>query len=81
MQPLVIVSIVALVIVAIIAIVVWTIVLLKYKKILKQKKINKLLNKIQNRAKDSGNESKGDQKKLSALKKMEHHAPWNVNNL
>nr|QIU84366.1 vpu protein [Human immunodeficiency virus 1] len=79
MQPLVIASIVALVVVAIIAIVVWSIVLIKYKKILKQRKINKLINKIKNKAENSGNESKGNKEALSVL--IGHNAPWNVNNL
>nr|WHT24295.1 vpu protein [Human immunodeficiency virus 1] len=81
MQPLVIAAIVELVITAIIAIVVWSIVLLEYRKILKQRKIDKLINRIRERAEDSGNESEGDQKKLSALVEMGHNALWDINNL
>nr|URX38027.1 vpu protein [Human immunodeficiency virus 1] len=81
MQSLHIVAIAALVVVAIIAIVVWTIVFIEYRKILRQKKIDRLINRIRERAEDSGNESKGDQEKLSALVDMGHHAPWDVNNL
>nr|AGO97889.1 vpu protein [Human immunodeficiency virus 1]AGO97890.1 vpu protein [Human immunodeficiency virus 1] len=70
-------SIAALVVVAIIAIVVWTIVLIEYRKILRQRKIDRILERIRERAEDSGNESEGDQ----ALVEMGHDAPWNVDDL
>nr|ACD31998.1 vpu protein [Human immunodeficiency virus 1] len=79
MQPLEIYSIVALVVVAIIAIIVWSIVLIEYRKILKQRKIDRLIDRIRERAEDSGNESEGDEEELSALMEMGHHAPWDVN--
>nr|QIX13366.1 vpu protein [Human immunodeficiency virus 1] len=79
MQSLEILSIVALVVAAIIAIVVWTIVFIEYRKILKQKKIDRLIDRIRERAEDSGNESEGDQNELSALVEMGHLAPWDVN--
>nr|ALP12747.1 vpu protein [Human immunodeficiency virus 1] len=81
MQPLVIVSIVALVVVAIIAIVIWTIVFLEYRKILRQRKIDRLIDRITERAEDSGNESEGDHEELSRLVEMGHNAPWNVDDL
>nr|AGF43728.1 vpu protein [Human immunodeficiency virus 1] len=81
MQTLAIVSVVALVVVAIIAIVVWTIVLIEYRKILKQRKIDRLIDRIRERAEDSGNESDGDQEELSAFMEMGHHAPWDVDDL
>nr|AFM44292.1 vpu protein [Human immunodeficiency virus 1] len=86
MQPLQIAAIVALVVVAIIAIVVWTIVYIEYRKILRQRKIDRLIDRIAERAEDSGNESDGDQEELSALVErghveMGHHAPWDVNDL
>nr|BAJ41075.1 Vpu protein [Human immunodeficiency virus 1]BAJ41084.1 Vpu protein [Human immunodeficiency virus 1] len=81
MQSLQVAAIVALVAVAIIAIVVWTIVLLEYRKILRQRKIDRLIDRIAERAEDSGNESEGDQEELSALMEMGHHAPWNVDDL
>nr|AJG45238.1 vpu protein [Human immunodeficiency virus 1] len=81
MQSLEIIAIVALVVAAIIAIVVWTIVLIEYRKILRQKKIDRLIARIEERAEDSGNESEGDQEELSALMEMGHHAPWDVNDL
>nr|QCG79082.1 vpu protein [Human immunodeficiency virus 1] len=73
--------IVAFVVVTIIAIVVWTIVFIEYRKILRQRKIDRLLDRISERAEDSGNESEGDQEELSALMEMGHHAPWNVDDL
>nr|ADF84889.1 vpu protein [Human immunodeficiency virus 1] len=81
MQAIVIASIVALVVVGIIAIVVWTIVLLEYKKILRQRRIDRLIDRIRERAEDSGNESDGDQEELSAFMEMGHLAPWDVNDL
>nr|AKV60278.1 vpu protein [Human immunodeficiency virus 1] len=79
MQPLVISAIVALVVVAIIAIVVWTIVFLEYRKILRQRRIDRIVNRIIERAEDSGNESDGDQQQLSV--EMGHDAPWDVDEL
>nr|UST15759.1 vpu protein [Human immunodeficiency virus 1] len=81
MTPLTIVAIVALVVAGIIAIVVWSIVLIEYRKILRQRKIDRLIDKIRERAEDSGNESEGDQEELSALVEMGHDAPWDVNDL
>nr|AEW28301.1 vpu protein [Human immunodeficiency virus 1] len=81
MQSLTILAIVALVVAGIIAIVVWTIVFIEYRKILRQRRIDRLINRIRERAEDSGNESEGDQEELSALVDMGHHAPWDVNDL
>nr|ABM67966.1 vpu protein [Human immunodeficiency virus 1] len=81
MQPLEIAAVAALVVAAIIAIVVWTIVIIEYRKILRQRKIDRLIARIRERAEDSGNESEGDQEELSALVDMGHHAPWDVNDL
>nr|WEU85007.1 vpu protein [Human immunodeficiency virus 1] len=81
MQALVTLSIVALVVVAIIAIVVWTIVLIQYRKILRQRKIDRIINRIRERAEDSGNESDGDQEELSAFMEMGHLAPWDVDDM
>nr|ACJ37099.1 vpu protein [Human immunodeficiency virus 1] len=81
MQPLEIASIIALVIAAIIVIVVWSIVLIEYRKILRQRKIDKLIDRIRERAEDSGNDSEGDQEELSALVERGHDAPWDVNDL
>nr|QSV18351.1 vpu protein [Human immunodeficiency virus 1] len=80
MQTLV-VGIVALVVAGTLAIVVWSIVIIEYRKILRQRKIDRLLDRIAERAEDSGNESEGDQEELSALMEMGYHAPWDVNDL
>nr|ADZ32682.1 vpu protein [Human immunodeficiency virus 1] len=79
MQALTILAIVALVVVAIIAIIVWTIVIIEYRKLLRQRKIDRLLQRISERAEDSGNESDGDQEELSAIVERGHLAPWDIN--
>nr|AFB39488.1 vpu protein [Human immunodeficiency virus 1] len=81
MQSLQIAAIVALVVVAIIAIVVWAIVFIEYRKILRQRKIDRLIDRIRERAEDSGNESEGDHEELSALVEVGHHAPWGIDDL
>nr|QHW03396.1 vpu protein [Human immunodeficiency virus 1] len=81
MQDLVIISIVALVVVAIIAIIVWTIVFIEYRKILRQRKIDRLLDRIRERAEDSGNESDGDQEELSTLMEVGYLAFGNNDDL
>nr|QQX41940.1 vpu protein [Human immunodeficiency virus 1] len=81
MQPLQILAIVALVVAAILAIVVWSIVFIEYKKILRQRKIDRLIDRIRERAEDSGNDSDGDQEELSTLVELGHDAPWDVNDL
>ncbi|ABW72774.1 vpu protein [Human immunodeficiency virus 1] len=78
MPSLVILAIVALVVAALIAIVVWSIVIIEYRKILRQRKIDRLIARINERAEDSGNESDGDHEELSALVEMGHHAPWDI---
>nr|QIX13537.1 vpu protein [Human immunodeficiency virus 1] len=79
MLTLTILAIVALVVAAILAIVVWSIVLIEYRKILRQRKIDRLIDRISERAEDSGNESDGDQEELSALVERGHLAPWVIN--
>nr|QPZ54773.1 vpu protein [Human immunodeficiency virus 1]QPZ54818.1 vpu protein [Human immunodeficiency virus 1] len=81
MQSIQILAIVALVVAAILAIVVWTIVFIECRKILRQKKIDRLIDRIRERAEDSGNESDGDQEELSALVERGHLAPWNIDDL
>nr|ABC68952.1 vpu protein [Human immunodeficiency virus 1]ABC68958.1 vpu protein [Human immunodeficiency virus 1] len=81
MQALIVLAIVALVVVTIIAIVVWTIVFIEYRKILRQRKIDRLIDRIRERAEDSGNESDGDREELSACMGMGHHASWDVDDL
>nr|AUZ99740.1 vpu protein [Human immunodeficiency virus 1] len=81
MLDLTILTIVALVIVAIIAIVVWTIVLIEYRKLLKQKKIDRIIERIRERAEDSGNESEGDIEELSTMVDMGRLRLLDVNDL
>nr|ACG70325.1 vpu protein [Human immunodeficiency virus 1] len=81
MQPLEILAIVALVVVLIIAIVVWTIVGIEYKKLLKQRKIDRIIRRISERAEDSGNESEGDTEELSKLVEMGNYDLGDNNNL
>nr|QBM14388.1 vpu protein [Human immunodeficiency virus 1] len=78
MQPLHIAAIVGLVVAGIIAIVVWSIVLIEYRKILKQRKIDRLIDRIRERAEDSGNES---EEELYALVERGHLAPWDIDDL
>nr|AMQ24528.1 vpu protein [Human immunodeficiency virus 1] len=76
MTPLEISAITGLVVALILAIVVWTIVLIEYKKILKQRKIDRLIKRISERAEDSGNESEGDTDELAKLVEMGNFDPW-----
>nr|WCI15082.1 vpu protein [Human immunodeficiency virus 1]WCI15090.1 vpu protein [Human immunodeficiency virus 1]WCI15141.1 vpu protein [Human immunodeficiency virus 1]WCI15217.1 vpu protein [Human immunodeficiency virus 1] len=62
----------ALLIALIIAIVVWTIVYIEYRKLLRQKRINSLIERIRERAEDSGNESEGDTEELATMVDMGH---------
>nr|AUO17835.1 vpu protein [Human immunodeficiency virus 1] len=73
-------SIVALIVVLIIAIVVWTIVYIEYKKLLRQKRIDWLIDRIRERAEDSGNESEGDTEELSTLVEMGNLRLLDANN-
>nr|BAJ41175.1 Vpu protein [Human immunodeficiency virus 1]BAJ41184.1 Vpu protein [Human immunodeficiency virus 1] len=81
MTPLEISAIAGLIVALILAIVVWTIVAIEYKKILRQKKIDRLLNRIRERAEDSGNESEGDTDELAKLVEMGDFDPWVGDNL
>nr|AYX54036.1 vpu protein [Human immunodeficiency virus 1] len=81
MNALQISAIVALVVAGIIAIVVWSIVAIEYRKILRQRKIDRLIDRIRERAEDSGNESDGDQEELSALVERGHLARGDINDL
>nr|AVU88409.1 vpu protein [Human immunodeficiency virus 1] len=76
MQTLTILAIVALVVAAIIVIVVWTIVLIEYRKLLRQRKIERIIDRIRERAEDSGNESEGDTDELAKLVDMGDFDPW-----
>nr|ALA22478.1 vpu protein [Human immunodeficiency virus 1]ALA22549.1 vpu protein [Human immunodeficiency virus 1] len=60
----------ALIVALIIAIIVWTIAYIEYRKWLRQRKINWLIERIRERAEDSGNESEGDTEDLSTMVDM-----------
>nr|QHI45082.1 vpu protein [Human immunodeficiency virus 1] len=78
MQGLVILAIVALVVGLILAIVVWTIVFIECRRLRRQRKIDWLIDRIRERAEDSGNESEGDREELG---EMGHLAPWDVDDI
>nr|QJQ90889.1 vpu protein [Human immunodeficiency virus 1]QJQ90896.1 vpu protein [Human immunodeficiency virus 1] len=70
----------ALIVASILAIVVWIIAYIEYRKWLRQRKINLLLDRIRERAEDSGNESEGDMEELSTMVDMGHLRLLDVNN-
>nr|UTQ21111.1 vpu protein [Human immunodeficiency virus 1] len=76
MTPLDISAIVGLIVALIAAIVVWTIVAIEYKKIRRQRKIDRLVKRIAEREEDSGNESEGDTDELAKLVEMGDFDPW-----
>nr|ARX72483.1 vpu protein [Human immunodeficiency virus 1] len=76
MTPLDISAIVGLIVAGILAIVVWTIVVIELKKILRERKIDKLVKRIRERAEDSGNESEGDTDELAKLVEMGDFDHW-----
>nr|AKT77157.1 vpu protein [Human immunodeficiency virus 1]AKT77165.1 vpu protein [Human immunodeficiency virus 1]AKT77174.1 vpu protein [Human immunodeficiency virus 1] len=71
----------ALVIALIIAIVIWIIVYIEYRKLLRQRKIDWLIERIRERAEDSGNESEGDTEELATMVDMGHLRLLDVNDL
>nr|ADC80724.1 vpu protein [Human immunodeficiency virus 1] len=71
----------ALIIALILAIIVWTIAYLEYRKLQKQKRIDRLIKRIAERAEDSGNESEGDTDELAKLVEMGNHDIGNDNDL
>ncbi|BAF42367.1 Vpu [Human immunodeficiency virus 1] len=81
MQALEISAIVGLVVAFIAAIIVWTIVYIQYREIRKQRKIEKLYERIIEKAEDSGNESEGDAQELAALMELGNFDPWVGDNL
>nr|QAT89541.1 vpu protein [Human immunodeficiency virus 1] len=81
MTPLEISAIAGLIVALILAIVVWTIVAIEYRKILRQRKIDRLVKRISERAEDSGNESEGDTDELAKLVEMGNFDPWVGDNL
>nr|UTQ17785.1 vpu protein [Human immunodeficiency virus 1] len=76
MTPLQISAIVGLIVALILAIIVWTLVAIQFKEILRQRRIDKVVKRIAERAEDSGNESEGDTDELAKLVEMGDFAPW-----
>nr|AAQ98152.1 vpu protein [Human immunodeficiency virus 1] len=62
----------ALIVALILAIIVWTIAYIEYRKLLRQIKIDKLIERIRERAEDSGNESDGDKEELATMEDVGH---------
>nr|APU87971.1 vpu protein [Human immunodeficiency virus 1] len=62
----------ALIIALILAIIVWTIAYLEYRKLVRQREIDWLIERIRERAEDSGNESEGDTEELATMVDMGH---------
>nr|AEX36698.1 vpu protein [Human immunodeficiency virus 1] len=81
MTPLEIYVIIALVVVFVLAIVVWTLVGIEYRKLRKQRKIDRLIERIREREEDSGNESEGDAEELSTLMEVGNYALLDDNNV
>nr|QIN86534.1 vpu protein [Human immunodeficiency virus 1] len=71
----------AFIVALVIAIVVWIIAYIEYRKLIRQRKINWLIERIRERAEDSGNESEGDQEELSTMVDMGHLRLLDVNDL
>nr|AYX75045.1 vpu protein [Human immunodeficiency virus 1] len=71
----------ALIVALILAIIAWTIAYLEYRKLVRQRKIDWLIERIRERAEDSGNESEGDTEELSTLVDMGHLRLLDVNDL
>nr|QCS35657.1 vpu protein [Human immunodeficiency virus 1] len=80
MLPIV-VGVGALIVALIIVIVVWTIVYIEYKKLLRQRRINRLYQRLIERAEDSGNESEGDAEELAALGEVGPFIIGDIHNL
>nr|AXP13382.1 vpu protein [Human immunodeficiency virus 1]QIX06882.1 vpu protein [Human immunodeficiency virus 1]QIX06891.1 vpu protein [Human immunodeficiency virus 1]QIX06900.1 vpu protein [Human immunodeficiency virus 1]QIX06909.1 vpu protein [Human immunodeficiency virus 1] len=76
MTPLEISAIIGLIVALIAAIVVWTIVGIEFRRILKQRKIDRIIQRIRERAEDSGNESEGDTDELAKLVEVGDFDHW-----
>nr|UTT71878.1 vpu protein [Human immunodeficiency virus 1] len=62
----------ALIVALILAIIVWTLAYLEYRKVVRQRRIDRLIKRIRERAEDSGNESDGDTEELSTMVDLGH---------
>nr|QJX42348.1 vpu protein [Human immunodeficiency virus 1] len=71
----------ALIVALILAIIVWTIAYLEYRKLVRQEKIDWLIERIKERVEDSGNESEGDTEELAAMVDMDQLRLLDVHDL
>nr|QIN86870.1 vpu protein [Human immunodeficiency virus 1] len=71
----------ALIVALIIAIVVWIIAYIEYRKLVRQRRIDWLIERIRERAEDSGNESEGDSEELYTMVDMGHLRLLDANGL
>nr|QJX42693.1 vpu protein [Human immunodeficiency virus 1] len=71
----------ALIVALILAIIVWTIAYLEYRKLVRQEKIDWLIERIKERAEDSGNESEGDTEELATMVDMDQLRLLDVHDL
>nr|AFN62041.1 vpu protein [Human immunodeficiency virus 1]AFN62057.1 vpu protein [Human immunodeficiency virus 1]ANW11377.1 vpu protein [Human immunodeficiency virus 1] len=71
----------ALVVASILTIIVWIIAYREYRKLLRQRKIDWLIERIRERAEDSGNESEGDTEELATMVDVGHLRLLDVNDL
>nr|QJX40353.1 vpu protein [Human immunodeficiency virus 1] len=75
------VGVAAFIVALIIAIVVWIIAYIEYKKLVRQRKIDRLIKRIREREEDSGNESEGDVEELATMVDLGHLRLLDGNNL
>nr|QJX41383.1 vpu protein [Human immunodeficiency virus 1] len=71
----------ALIVAFILATGIWIIAYIEYRKLLRQRKIDRLIKRIRERAEDSGNESDGDHEELSTMVDMGHLRLLDANGL
>nr|AGG97999.1 vpu protein [Human immunodeficiency virus 1]AGG98077.1 vpu protein [Human immunodeficiency virus 1]AGG98093.1 vpu protein [Human immunodeficiency virus 1] len=75
------IGVAAFVVALIIAIIVWIIAYIEYRKLVRQRKIDWLIERIRERAEDSGNESEGDTEELATMVDMGQLRLLDVNEL
>nr|QCS35538.1 vpu protein [Human immunodeficiency virus 1] len=71
----------ALIVALFIVIIVWTIVYIEYRKLVRQRRVDWLIERIRERAEDSGNESDGDTEELETMVDMGNLRLLDVNDL
>nr|AGG98053.1 vpu protein [Human immunodeficiency virus 1] len=75
------IGVAAFVVALILAIIVWIIAYIEYRKLVRQRKIDWLIERIRERAEDSGNESEGDTEELATMVDMGQLRLLDVNEL